>query len=367
MYAQLKINPALTNTNFAPNVTVELVKILTGQVTDVSQLDSAVIDVANSALVNTVTAGWELVAGPAAFAFGTQPDYGYVLRAPCVDNATQYKYIGISGSSYSTGNTVHFTVGTGYDAVNKKMLDVPHNNGILDGSTAYPPSYNWGVLVTTYSTGTNHNINISASARHLAVHCVTGATNIASDVRGVFELTRKDLWNTPAAGYSNWVATSMPITTGSTAGQSNSSGLGNAFGGASAVGAATITTKAAASLAISNYFNDTTATSSTMTNNGWGSLAYTTPWGCVTPSQVGFDTPGESLFMDASGVRRHILLPWGASNNVARYRGGEASSMCGIYATTPNFGTTYDTIVYNGDTYVVWNVGTTAAFAVKRV
>jgi hypothetical protein len=45
--------------------------------------------------------------------------------------------------------------------------------------------------------------------------------------------------------------------------------------------------------------------------------------------------------------------------------GGQFSSLCNIFLTTYGSGSTFDTLVFNAGTYMIWAVSTTWRFAVR--
>lgn len=76
--------------------------------------------------------------------------------------------------------------------------------------------------------------------------------------------------------------------------------------------------------------------------------------------------PTTTVPSDELKTPKHMLIPFGVSRITDGHLGGDISSLCDIWLTTYNSGSTYDTLVVGSATYVIWAVGTSWRFAVRK-
>lgn len=146
-------------------------------------------DTANTSILTTYTVGgWTLWDG---FANAGGPDK-VIMRAPLVDDATQFKYMSLS------------LITTDVDAAGGVALSLMEswNNG------THVATNSGGTLTATYQQRTTPlsaaSMFINASARHCLMQSNVTAGIGASGANqwtGVFERTRSTPWDTPSAGY----------------------------------------------------------------------------------------------------------------------------------------------------------------------
>lgn len=333
MYAKLQISGTAT----AAQVVTDIVAVLTGT-TDVNALSAQIVK-ANSQIISMDPAGWTLV--------GDYLTTGKVLSAPVADNASQYKYVAI----FTSGSSVAYQLGEGYNAGGKTLTTATASHGLIS---------NYASNTVTFPHGnTTFDLYITASARHIGFHTlINSAGNYYSgDLGGVFESTRKDIWNTSSSGF-------LPAV------QTNSSY------GLIAHGSSTASTQlsSTASLNTTRYMADSGATPTIISA---GKSTMTLPWYSGTPNDgdtniitltsCGMNATGSSMVTNATGSKVHGLIPFGHGRCVHRFIGGEISPVCNIFITTFSFGAAYDTITVSGVTYEIWKMyGTGMALAIKR-
>jgi hypothetical protein len=333
MYAKLQISGTAT----AAQIVTDLVAVLTGT-TDVNALSAQIVK-ANSQIISTDPAGWTLV--------GDYLTTGKVLSAPVADNASQYKYVAI----FTSGTSVAYQLGEGYNAGGKTLTTATASYGQISNHASNAVAFPHGYMT--------FDLYITASARHIGFHTLinSGGTYYAGDLGGVFECTRKDIWNTSSSGF-------LPaVQTNSTYGliHHGSSHANNQF--ASGMG-----------LNTTRYMADSGATPTIISA---GKSAMTLPWYSGTPldgdtnivalTVCGMTTTGSSMVTNATGSKVHGLIPFGHGRCSHRFIGGEISPVCNIFITTTSFGAAYDTITVSGVTYEIWRMyATSQSLAIKR-
>lgn len=335
MYAKLQISGTAT----AAQVVTDIVAVLTGT-TDVNELSAQIVK-ANSQIISTDPAGWTLV--------GDYLATGKVLSAPVADNASQYKYVAI----FTSGSSVAYQLGEGYNAGGKTLTTATVSHGLIS---------NYASNAVTFPHGqTTFDLYITASARHIGFHTLvnSGGNYYPGDLGGVFECTRKDIWNTSSSGFLPAVQTNSNyglIAHGTNTAQ-NHFQTGGAYG-----------------LNTTRYMTDNTVTPTIVSA---GKSAMTLPWYSGTPNDndtsitvmttCGMNGTGSSMVTNATGSKVHGLIPFGHGRCAHRFIGGEISPVCNIFITTFLFGAAYDTITVSGVTYEIWKLyGSNCALAVKR-
>lgn len=333
MYAKLQISSTAT----AAQVVTDIVAVLTGT-TDVNELSAQIVK-ANSQIISTDPAGWTLV--------GDYLTTGKVLSAPVADNASQYKYVAI----FTSGTSVAYQLGEGYNAGGKTLTTATASHGQIsnyaNNAVAFPHGY------------MTFDLYITASARHIGFHTLinSGGNYYAGDLGGVFECTRKDIWNTSSSGF-------LPaVQTNATYGliQHGSSHASNQF--ASGMG-----------LNTTRYIADSGAAPTVISA---GKSAMTLPWYSGIPSDTdttiitlgacGMNAMGSSMVTNSTGSKVHGLIPFGHGRCSHRFIGGEISPVCNIFITTTSFGAAYDTITVSGTTYEIWKLYANGwSLAIKR-
>lgn len=336
MYAKLQISGTAT----AAQVVTDLVAVLTGT-TDVNALSAQIIK-ANSQIISTDPAGWTVV--------GDYLTTGKVLSAPVADNASQYKYVAI----FVSGTSVAYQLAEGYNAGGKTLTTATASHGLISNHS------NAGV---TFPHGqTTFDLYITASARHMGFHTLTNASGnyYPGDLGGVFECTRKDIWNTSSSGFLPAVQTNSAyglITHGNTNATNHYITGGGPYG-----------------LNTTRYMADHLATPTVISA---GKSAMTLPWYSGIPNDYdstyialtgcGMSTTGSSMVTNSTGSKVHGLIPFGHGRCVHRFIGGEISPVCNIFITTTSFGAAYDTITVSGTTYEIWKLYSyNTALAIKR-
>ena len=333
MYAKLQISGTAT----AAQVVTDLVAVLTGT-TDVNALSAQIVK-ANSQIISTDPAGWTLV--------GDYLTTGKVLSAPVADNASQYKYVAI----FTSGNSVAYQLGEGYNAGGKTLTTA---------TVSYGQISNYASNAVVFPHGnTTFDLYITASARHIGFHTLinSGGTYYAGDLGGVFESTRKDIWNTSSSGFLPAVQT-------------------NATYGLIAHGTSTASTQLSGSVSLNTtrYMTDNTTTptivsagKSTMTLPWYSGIPNDADTNVVALTSCGMNVTGSSMVTNATGSKVHGLIPFGHGRCSHRFIGGEISPVCNIFITTASFGAAYDTITVSGVTYEIWRVySTVQSLAIKR-
>lgn len=336
MYAKLQISGTAT----AAQVVTDLVAVLTGT-TDVNALSAQIVK-ANSQIISTDPAGWTLV--------GDYLTTGKVLSAPVADNASQYKYVAI----FTSGTSVAYQLGEGYNAGGKTLTTATASHGLIS---------NHGSSAVTFPHGyTTFDLYITASARHIGFHTLSNSSGnyYPGDLCGVFECTRKDIWNTSSSGFLPAVQTNSAyglITHGNTNAANHYITGGGPYG-----------------LNTTRYMSDNVAAPTIISA---GKSAMTLPWysgipidsdtSIVTLSVCGMSVTGSSMVTNSTGVKVHGLIPFGHGHSSHRFIGGEISPVCNIFITTASFGAAYDTITVNGITYEIWkHYAYNQALAIKR-
>lgn len=333
MYAKLQISGTAT----AAQVVTDIVAVLTGT-TDVNALSAQIVK-ANSQIISTDPAGWTLV--------GDYLTTGKVLSAPVADNASQYKYVAI----FTSGTSVAYQLGEGYNAGGKTLTTATASHGLISNSASNAVTFPHGNIT--------FDLYITASARHIGFHTLTNSSGNYSpgDLGGVFECTRKDIWNTSSSGFLPAVQTNLTyglITHGSSTASTQFTGN--------------------TGLNTTRYMTDNTVTPTIVSA---GKSAMTLPWYSGIPSDsdnvisalgaCGMSVMGSSMVTNSTGSKVHGLIPFGHGRCTHRFIGGEISPVCNIFITTTSFGAAYDTITVSGTTYEIWKLyATGAALAIKR-
>jgi len=288
----------------AANILADVVAILTGE-TNKANL-SASCDQTNTNISAAVTvAGWSVYDASA----GTNAQ---CLLAAVADNASQYKYMVLDT------NTANYL----------KMFVYEDWNS----------STHTGTNVTTYAGSTSYSqrVNVTSGGRleiYATVRCclmfsfqsnVWGSSS-GSSWTGIVERTRKSPWDTVANGYPpfmfiNGITVSYEPRTLSATG------------------------------------TDLTATGAVTYLGHPLGIAAGTPQ--APPSNV--------IPIDSDKNLGHMFLPICATNPLTGHFGGDISSLCDIYLTTHNYGSTYDTILNNSSEYIIWATGTTWRLAIRK-
>lgn len=336
MYAKLQISGTAT----AAQVVTDLVAVLTGT-TDVNALSAQIVK-ANSQIISTDPAGWTLV--------GDYLTTGKVLSAPVADNASQYKYVAI----FTSGTSVAYQLGEGYNAGGKTLTTTTASSGLISNQSSSALTFPHGL--------TTFDLYITASARHIGFHTLSNNSGsyYTGDLGGVFECTRKDIWNTSSSGF-------LPAV------QTNST-YGLIYHGSSLTQNQLVANGGAIALNTTRYMADHNATPTIISA---GKSAMTLPWFSGMPNDndtsiaalnaCGMNVTGSSMVTNATGSKVHGLIPFGHGRCPHRFIGGEISPLCNIFITTYSFGAAYDTITVSGVTYEIWKLYSyNAALAIKR-
>ena len=199
----------------AADVAADIVGILTGTITDVSQLSSS-CNIGGSTLIRTMLPEWEVHDNAAAAATA-----GYVprvLKSQWTDSETHYKYLRVSAASSSM---LHFTGYLDWNATTHVGTDP------INPITA---TY-WGTI-NLLASGT---LIISASKAHCSIFgfdtnfSISVGTNHSWFV--LSEYTRDDPWNAVSNGYHSWLMTGANLNISHTA---NQTGTINVYHGGAA-------------------------------------------------------------------------------------------------------------------------------------
>lgn len=197
MYCLYKMQ---SSTN-AQQVLNDVVGILTGSITDVSQC-SASCNKSASSILSTTPVDWELYDSAAGAAIsGVQ---SVVIRSQWSDSETNFKHLmvgpsndglGIGFIGYENWNPVAHTGST------KMKID-------QDAAGSVSNIFGQAAGAISISQAGGHLI-ISASKSHIFVASYTGSLALGSGISHSWfmlsEYTRDDPWNTVANGYPSWV------------------------------------------------------------------------------------------------------------------------------------------------------------------
>ncbi len=270
--------------------------------TNVANL-SASCDKVNTVIDASVTvAGWTLHDASA----GTN---AICLKAAVADNASQYKYLVVDT------NSAGYILLKGYeiwDAEGHSGTNLIYNSN----TTSYAQRIN---------TTLGGRLDISASVRHcFAFSYQNGAYGSSNGTApcGILERTRRSPWDTVANGYPPFVFLN-----------GFSGGICYEPRSLNAAGADVVSNSAA----VTSVHLFGTATNPTTT----------------VPS-------------DAVKTPKHMMIPFGVNQITGGHLGGDISSLCDIWLTTYNNGSTYDTLVVGSATYMIWAVAATWRFAVRK-
>jgi len=290
------------NITTAADLLADVVAILTGT-TDVNSLGTK-CDKTNTIIYNDYcNAGWEVYDAAA----GTNAQ---CLRAVVNDDASTYKYVVIDT------NSAGYIMTKLYETWNSSTHT---GTNIAYGSTT--SSYSQRTLVASGA-----RLDISASARHIFMFSLqSGVYGAASNntPTGVFERTRLSPWDTVANAY-------VPVGFMQSATVVNECKVLGATG----------SDLTSSSAACSPYYRHglTTTTNATTT-----------------------------LPCDSSKTTfKHAMYEWGWNLATAGHLGGSITDLTDVWLTTYNYGSPFDTLSDGTNTYVIWTVGNTYRFAVRR-
>jgi len=270
--------------------------------TNVANL-SASCDKVNTVIDASVTvAGWTLHDAAA----GTN---AVCLKAAMADNASQYKYLVVDT------NTAGYIFLKGYETWDAEGHSGTNLIYRSDGN-AYSQRIN---------TTLGGRLDISASVRHCFAYSYQNGlygSSTGTAPCGILERTRRSPWDTVANGYPPFVFMSGFNTNISYEPRSLS---------------------AAGSDVVASY-------------------AAATPihfLGVLT-------NPSTTVPSDELKTPKHMMIPFGVARIADGHLGGDISSLCDIWLTTYNSGSTYDTLVVGSATYMIWAVAATWRFAVRK-
>jgi len=78
------------------------------------------------------------------------------------------------------------------------------------------------------------------------------------------------------------------------------------------------------------------------------------------------NNPIGTVPIDSNKNLGHLMIPFGGYNITNGHLGGDVTSLCDIWITTYNNGSTYDTLTYNGNTYIIWAIASNWRIAIRR-
>ena len=174
------------------------------------------------------------------------------------------------------------------------------------------------------AVGTGGSIYISASARHMVLNSSAGNLTNTGPV-GVFERTRKSLWDTTTNNYPPycWISFGLCFT-------ANTNNL---------------------------YMPRTIDLNGLDAIGSSASAILTTPYGANNSASTGFF---QSLATTVPGLNKaliHQFLPLSIINATNGFVGGDISSLCDVWLTTYGYGADKEEVSDGINTYVIWAVG----------
>jgi len=283
----------------AANILADVVKLLTGT-TDKAQLSANCVQASTSIDASVNAAGWEVYDASA----GTN---ARCLRAPIVDNGSQYKYLVVDTNS---AGYIFFKL---YESWNNST----HVGSYLaynSDSTAYSQRLN---------TSTGGRLEVSASARHAVVFSLQNSaygSSSGSCPGGVVERTRRSPWDVIANGY-------MPVI---------------------------------AFIGFGSYAAYEPRQVGETGSDETGSYAAVFPMHVFGGGAASLTSmPATTIPYDSTkSLLRHAFSPISFVNPANGHLGGDITSLCDIWLTTQTSGAAFDTVTYNSNTYVIWTSGT---------
>ena len=288
----------------AADILADVVAILTGE-TNKANLSASCNQTSTSIDASVNVAGWSVYDASA----GTNAQ---CLRAAVADNASQYKYLVIDTN----------TAGYIFTKVYEDWNSTTHTGTNLAGYSAIA-AYAQRVNVTS-----GGRLEIYATVRCCLLFSYQNnawGSSTGSAWTGIVERTRKSPWDTVANGYPpfmfiNGITVSYEPRTLSATGT-----------------------------------DLTTSYAVTYLGHPLGIIAGTPQ---APPSTV--------VPIDSDKNLGHMFLPICSTNPSIGHFGGDISSLCDIYLTTYNYGSTYDTILNNSSEYIIWATGTTWRLAIRK-
>ena len=305
MYARLVSPPTWT---VAEKIS-DIVAVLSGEtvVANLTADASSIID------ASSLTSGWSV--------HDAVTSTNVVIKAPVADDPTQFKFSRL----YASGETV----------ISIQSYEF-WNETTHVGSNPIGAIHSLNTSETTASV-----IYISGSDRHFLLNGTfnNNASGLTT-LPGLFEHTRKDVWNTIPHGYLNVV---VPANGLSDTVLSKGTASSFRWGRTLAVNGLGDVTGTAASgfvaVPLGNNFADGT---------GDGVNIY----------ELLNDNNGYRVLDETKTGGNHPLWPFGVIAPQLGHFGGDISSLCDIYLSTRNFGNNFDELSYNGNTYVIWKLST---------
>lgn len=288
----------------AANILADVIAILTGT-TDVNSLSASCTKASSSIDVSSCVAGWEVYDASA----GTN---ARCLRAAVADNGTQYKYMVVDTN---TAGVIHTKIYEGW------------NSSTHVGTNLASTSDSASQRLLVASGG---RLDISASARHAIFFSFQGGAYGAApyfNPSGVFERTRLSPWDTVANQYPPFLFWCAPSLS-SYEPRSLSAAGGDIY-----------------------------------TTNAKVYMRHAFGGGVVNPVAM----PASSVPCDSSKTAlKHAFSPLSFGYATNGHLGGDITSLCDVWVTTDGYGSSFDTVTYNGNTYVIWAVSTGWRFAVRK-
>jgi len=182
--------------NDTKDVLRDYVSILTGE-TDINNLVSDIFEEESFISVASTVAGWTLWDDQI-----TASGYA-VLRAPIVDDPTEYKYAWLN----VTGKAIALELHDSWDEVGHTGVKVERRH-VYETRSSYAtdlPTVQVSGAPSSYAfnTSTPESIGmISASERHMSFNSVYGSGfSSSSGICGIFEHTRDTSWDKPGKGW----------------------------------------------------------------------------------------------------------------------------------------------------------------------
>ena len=355
-YAHLHYN--LNNTIPLGHIVHDIVGVITGTYTSTSSLSpSANIDLCT--IVNSAGRGnWEFLF-PATHGTRSSSTNNYVLRAPCIESGSKYKFVRIRGAASADMST-----NTG----NLRNDNTNANNGIVmtaaTAATSATALSNESHYNTYANTGNNYWFQlkqlfygnffyISWSSRHLLIlsNGFLGAVSNTNDLTytGCFEMTE-----TSMTRFRNVAPFCLVNMTGTSLGNYNTTVTGpssvdsntrynvfqifNHFNPATNIASGIV-----------NFYNNANSQGDDMTIAASSTNTYPTVYTKTSTGAVAMFMQPLFFHQAWNGIPHHFI-----------------SNLCDVYRVPPNFGNNGDRITVGADTYVYFNVPSGHGIAVKR-
>lgn len=229
------------------------------------------------------------------------------LRAAVADNSSQYKHLVLDFSS------------AGY--MKMKVYDTWNNSAHTGTSMAsYSDNNNYVPRINLSAGGV---LYITASVRHCLVfsyqNSAWGSTT-GANWAGILERTRRSPWDTVSNALPPFIF---------------ACGLTYMY----------------EPRRLNNLGAEVSTTGAPVT--------YQHPLGTTAP-------PTTTVPIDSNVNLGHAMLPFGVINIGDGHFGGDITSLTDIWLTTHNYGSTGDTIVYNGNEYIIWAIAATFRIAIRK-